>query len=182
MNLLAQQDSFMVCNLSYFLSNYEYTDGNQANINFSSNSFWGPITYSATNENNSSEPSFSPGCDMFWIGAYLSVEVNKHMLIPKWDCYRHYKVPVMQSATGAIIPNPLQGFQSAHDGSVDGFYTVQPNVTFGGARGNNVKLNLPANIPSTMKPFNLNVYNVSYIAKANIVFRGILLQNSTIMK
>ena len=185
MRLLTMQDSFLISTLSYFLINYSYTASSQANPNFTTGGYWAPITYSATWENGSSGVNYSPGCDMFWIGAYLSLEVNKKLLIPYWDCYKHYKAPIMQAVTSQYIPNPIQGFQNSHDGSVDGFYPVQPNIVIGGGRGNILKLNLAANIPATIAPFNGGAYNVTpngIVSKAVVCTRGILMQNSTTLK
>ena len=182
MRLLTMQDSFLVASMSFFLMNYNFTNGNQANVDFSGESHYAPITYAAYWQNNGSSEGLWPGADMFWIGAYLSLEVNKRKLIPYWDTYRHYKAPIMQAVTGQYVPNTLANFQSAHDGSVDGFYPVEPNVVVGGGRGNILKLNLAANIPADVVPFNEPGYGPNYLTKAVVCMRGILMQNSTTVK
>lgn len=184
MRLLTMQDSFLISTMSYFLMQYFYIDGSQDNPSFSQAQVtWTPITFVSTWNNNDTEVNLDPGCALFWIGSYISLEVNKRMLIPYWDCYRHYKAPNRQATPS--FPNPsayVPQTHMEHDGSVDGFYPVEPNVVIGGGRGNIMKLNLAANIPSDIAPFNQNAYNDTFVMKAVVCMRGILMQNSTSVK
>lgn len=183
MRLLTMQDSFLMSTMSYFLMQYRY-DTTQQNPNFTdTNITWTPITYVSSYNNNDTEINFDSGAAMLWIGAYLSLEVNKRVLIPYWDCYRHYQAPNRQATPS--YPNPsayVPYTHNQHDGSVDGFYPVEPNVVIGGGRGNILKLNLAANIPSTISPFNNNAYGETFVIKAVVCSRGILMQNSTSVK
>ncbi len=186
MRLLTMQDSFLVASMSYFLENYTY-DGSQANPNFTTGNSWAPLTYSSPWASNGINHDLDPGCDMFWIGAYLSLEVNKKVLIPYWDCYRHYQAPQTQATPAFPIPsNYIPEQSNQHDGSVDGFYPVEPNVVIGGGRGNILKLNLAVNVPATISPFNLPGYGgtgtAAFVIKAVVCTRGILMQNSTSVK
>lgn len=183
MRLLTMQDSFMISTLSYFLMQYAYDETQQNPIFDIDTITWAPITYVSTWNNNDTEVNFAPGCAMLWIGAYLSLEVNKKMLIPYWDCYRHYKAPMAQATPS--FPNPsdyMPRTKNQHDGSTDGFYPVEPNVVIGGGRGNILKLNLAANIPSTIAPFSQEGYGAGFVIKAVVCVRGILMQNSTSVK
>jgi hypothetical protein len=181
--LLTMQDSFLISNLSYFLMIYQYTGGSLQNPDFSSNNNWTPVTFAAPWYNNGLGVEFSPGFNMMWIGAYLTLSINKKVIIPYWDCYRHYKAPGHQPTPGFPVPSayiPNQKMQ--HDGSTDGFYPMQPNVVIGGGRNNNLYLQLPANIPAGIGIFGATGYGVTFQVMASICCRGILMQNSTTVK
>jgi len=183
MRLLPEQDSFVVGSMGYWLMNYSFTNNDQAQPDFAGANNWGPVTYVSTYYNNGTGASWSPGSMLFWLG-YISIEVNKKVLIPYWDCYRHYKVPISQEANGNTSPSwSGYGQKNSIDGGTDGFYPVEPIIIIGGGRQNNVKLNLPSNIPASNAPFNFaGVYNVTFVAKAVLMFRGIWAQNSTAVR
>jgi hypothetical protein len=182
MRLLAMQDSFVATELSYTMCVYNMTGGNQANINFSGGSNWLPITYPSPYDNNGSDVDWAPGTAMLWIGSTLYIEVNKKVVIPALDCARFLNVPQTQAT-----PNfdPKQAFfkntKNQLDFSTDSFYPLEPNIVFGGGRDNNVRLNLPSNIPD-IAPFNNASYNDTFVVKAVLNVRGILVQNSTFVK
>lgn len=186
MRLLTMQDSFLISSMSYFLMDYTY-NGNQTNINFATGDNWDPITYVSAWHGNGLSADLDAGCGLFWFGSYLSLEVNKKTLIPYWDCYRHYNAPQTQAAPSFPQPSSyIPNQKDQHDGSVDGFYPAEPNIIIGGGRGNILKLNLAANIPATILPFSDPFYNGivdnSFVLKAVVAFRGILMQNSTSVK
>ena len=181
MQLLPEQDSFIVGSLGYWMMVYSYTNGNQANPDFTTGNNWIPVTYPSAWDENGSSPSWSPGTTMLWMG-YISIEVNKKVLIPYWDCMRHFLSPRTQAANGNTSPTwSGYGQKDGFDGGTDAFYPVEPLIMIGGGRQNLIKLNLPTNIPSTIAPFsNTGVgYGTSFVAKAVLCFRGIWAQNST---
>lgn len=184
MRLLTMQDSFLISTLSYFLMNYTYENGNYNDIDFTTGNTWLPLTYVSPWASHGVNFDLAEGCALFWIGSYISFEINKKVVVPYWDCYRHYQAPQTQATPAFPIPSayiPQQANQ--HDGSVDGFYPMEPNVVLGGGRGNIVKLNLAANIPATIAPFSyVDAYNISQVLKGVLCTRGILLQNSTNVK
>ncbi len=182
MRLLTMQDSFLVSALSYFAMIYAIVGGDATKPDFTSADTWQPVTYPSKWYNNGSGTDFDPGMAILWIGAFLSLEVNKKVLIPYWDCYRHYKAPGHQAATGMFTPNWFTGQYNEHDGSVDGFYPVEPNIVIGGGRGNILKANYATNIPGTINPFIGAGYGETHILKAVVCVRGILMQNSTAVK
>lgn len=185
--LLTMQDSFLISNLSYFLQNYSYTGANNyQNIDFSVANGWEPITYISTWYNNGIAAVMDPGCGIFWFGAYISLAINKKVVIPYWDCAQHYKVPISQATPGFPVPsNYMPDTKNSIDFSTDSFVYMQPNVVIGGGRNNILQVNLAANIPATIAPFTAAGYNNNgggFIFTANILTRGILMQNSTTVK
>lgn len=184
--LLTMQDSFLISSMSYFLMNYSYTGSSLQNPDFTVANHWTPITYSSAWHNNGLAITYAPGMDMFWVGAYLQLQVQKRVLIPYLDCLRFMYKPVTQADPSFPVPsNYIPNQQDQMDGSSDTFNFVQPNVVIGGGRTNNLYLNLPANIPATIAPFNAALYNAQpagFITMAVVFFRGILMQNSTTVK
>lgn len=189
--LLAMQDSFFVTSMAYYLFPYTY-GANQQNPNFTDLSCQKPLTYPSLTPDQTEQSGvglqfMDQGCFLFWSpGAYISIEVDKKVIIPYWDCLKHMIIPRTQAPAA---PSPLLGTPNnyplaydQYDGSTDGYYPVEPTVVFGGGRQNIVKLNLPSTIPSTIAPFNGSSYNATsngIIMKAMLMFHGILAQNST---
>lgn len=181
--LLTMQDSFLISNMSYYISRYSFTGGSLANIDFASSFCWTPVTYASAWSENGVSVQYNAGCEMFWIGAYLELKINKKVIIPYWDTYRHYKSPITQATPGFPLPsNYIPQQKDQHDGSSDGFVYMQPNVVIGGGRNNILNLNLAANIPGTIAPFDDPDYGVTFYTMAYVCVRGILMQNSTTVK
>lgn len=185
--LLTMQDSFLISNLSYYLQNYSYSGNNNLQTpDFSVPNNWEPITYTSTWYNNGLGVTMDPGMAIFWIGAYISLAINKKVVIPYWDCLQHYHAPITQYTPAFPVPsNYMPRQKNSYDGSTDGFVYMQPNVVIGGGRNNILTVNLAANIPATIAPFNVVGYNNptdGFIFTANILTRGILMQNSTTVK
>lgn len=197
MRLLSLQDSFVIGSISYYLMLY-FFNGTQATPDYTTVNYFTPITYAQRSPNFYYDPAsfggtftaqtvnLDGGCTMFWNG-YLAYTVDKKVIIPYWNCSRHYNAPQTQAMP---LTNPATGVttgqylptQQQYDGSTDSFYPVEPTITMGGGRQNVWTLNLPANIPGTIKPFNQTGYGVSWYLKACIRFHGILAQNSTSVK
>jgi hypothetical protein len=185
--LLTMQDSFLISTFSYFLQSYTYAgNNNYQNPDFTVANNWEPITYTATWHNNGIADDIDPGMSMFWIGAFITLTVNKKVVTVAWDCLQHYKATITQYTPGFPVPSayiPKQ--KSSYDGSTDGFVYMQPNIVIGGGRNNAFVLNLPGNIPATIAPFTVAGYNNptgGFVFFACIVTRGILMQNSTTVK
>lgn len=142
----------------------------------------------------------SPGIIMFWLG-YISIEVNGIKLYKNWECLQHLYIPQHQAAPtlpGAVpTPGPDNPFSlgpggqlpywqpnmwDPFDGGNDGFYPMEPLPVFSGSKQSIVYLNLPANIPANIRPFNGVGYGVSNVLKVVCHWRGVLAQNSTSMK
>lgn len=177
MQLLTLQDSFYVTSLSYYLMIYSGTDDSPNFANGAFSNFL-PITFPDTWFINTGLTTnfMDPGTCMFWMGAYLSLNVDKKVVIPYWDCQKHLSIPQTQSIqdnTGQYFVNHTQ-----YDGSTDTAYPVEPGIFLGGGRDNVLKLNLPGNIPANMAPFDLqDAFN--FKTKAVVKMNGIYIQNST---
>jgi hypothetical protein len=204
MRLLSMQDSFIVGSMSFYLMLYFFI-GNQGTPDFGGGvtggtsiggvNYFVPITYPAKSPNFLSPfaAAGSPqtitldgGCSMFW-NSYISYEVDKKVIIPYWNTNRHLTIPQTQGqpivnlSTGTPATNVQQNL-SQYDGATDGFYPVEPTIVMGGGRQNVWKLNLPANIPNSINPFNQQGYGTTFYLKACLRFHGILAQNSTSVK
>lgn len=178
MQLLTLQDSFYVTAISYYLSTYGGTNDSPSFGGGSWNNFM-PITYPNTwfYNTGTATPFMDDGCSMFWMGAYLNLNVDKKVVIPFWDCQKHLSIPQTQAAqdnTDQYVVN-----RSQYDGSTDTAYPVEPGIFLGGGRDNVLKLNLPVNIPTNMAPFTLLAVDGGFTMKANVKFFGIYIQNST---
>ena len=191
MRLLSMQDSFVVGSMSYFLYIHHFNGGNQQNPSYTTLDFVTPYTYpSQTHDNEllgTGLQGFDPGMSLFWNpGAYISIEVDKKVVVPYWDCLKHLYVPETQAnATAAVVGGPPFQWpvtQDQYDGSTDAYFPVEPTIVLGGGRQNIIKLNLPANVPATIAPFTSPAYNETFVVKAVLMFHGILAQNSTSVK
>jgi hypothetical protein len=180
MRLLSKSDSFLVTQMGFSLMTYQMIAGQQTDIDFTSGNDWLPITYPDNYHNNGSDVTLDNGIGMFWIGSYLNLKVQKHELIPYWDCEKHLYVPTTQATTSQVPPFSLQ--KSGFVGNSSHFYPVQRNICFGGMRDNVMTLNLPANIPVGIKPFSESGYGVTNTLKAVLSCQGLLMQNSTVAK
>jgi hypothetical protein len=188
MNLIAMQDSFLVNAMGYSLCSYAMTNGNvQNNTDWTANNDWSPITYVDAYHGNSPTVVMDEGNGMLWFGAYINITVNKHELVPKWDCQKHYFVGQTQTSTSQVPPFTLT--KNQFDGGSSHYYAMQPNIIFGGMRDSVVKLNLPSNVPATIAPYNLagglSPWTYGTTSSSNLIYRlvldfqGLLMQNST---
>lgn len=202
MRIVNQVDSFVAGKMGYYLMSYIFDNAKgQTSPDFTSAfSFMSPITYPSIYQGGSSITGLSAGIIMFWLG-YISIEVNGIKLYKNWECMQHLYIP--QNQTPATLPaaltspgpdNPFAlgpGGQLPYwqpnmwdpfDGGNDAFYPLEPLPVFSGSKQNIVLLNLPANIPATIRPFNNGSYGVGNILKCVVHYRGVLAQNSTSMK
>lgn len=183
--LLAMQDSFLISSMFYYLQNFTCESGKLTTPDFSIGNDFTPITNVSANWNNNHQaltPFMAGGCSMFWVGSYLTLTINKRVIIPKWDCYQHFFNPQTQYSQDNAIPQAYPPrVKDQRDGSVDGWVYMQPNVVLGGGRQNVLELTLPGNIP-VIQPFNVYGYGDTFLLTANVMVRGILMQNSTAVK
>lgn len=187
MRLLSMQDSFFVGSMSFYLFPYFFTN-NQGQPNYAAGNYMVPLTYVSSSYNNqaATAPFLDAANSLFWSpGTYISIEVDKKVVVPYWDTLKHLYSPVTQAnaqPNPLLTPNQWPLVIDQYDGSTDAYFPVDPTVVFGGGRQNIVKLNLPANVPAALPPFNLSGYGTTFILKAAITFHGILAQNSTSVK
>lgn len=201
MRIINQVDSFVAGKMGYYLMNYIFSGNTQASPDFTSAySNFAPITYPSTYALSGASTQFSRGIIMFWLG-YFSIEVNGIKLYKNWECMQHLYVPQHQAGPtlplaltapgpdnpfalgpGGQLPYWQPNMMDPFDGGNDAFYPMEPLPVFGGSKQSVVLLNLPANIPGTIAPFNTTGYGTSQILKIVLHYRGVLAQNSTSMK
>ena len=184
MRLISMQDSFLVGSISVYLLEYYFADGNQGSPDFTTDStYFTPITYASAFHDSSISPWFDKAWAIIWLG-YLSVEVDKKVVIPYWDTDRHLYIPQQQATNfpvSGLTPDQWPLFQDQYDASTDGFYPMEPTLVFGGGRQNVVKLQLPANVP-LVSPLTDAGYGTDFVVKCVLMCRGILAQNSTAVR
>jgi hypothetical protein len=96
--------------------------------------------------------------------SYLTLSINKQVIVPFWDTYRSYLV----NQTQQIAPLTLTASSTQLSGRDDVFYPTEPNWVLIGSRANILTLVMP-NAFSTVQPF----------ARIVIFCRGVLAQNCT---
>ena len=98
--------------------------------------------------------------------SYFNVAVNNQVVIPNWDVYRHYYVPLTQN--GVIITAQTVVPKDSNDGSANGFYPTEPNFILNGAANIQAFITLPAAMSSVVSN-----------SRIVVIWRGIKLQNVT---
>ena len=211
MRIVNQVDSFCAGKLGYYMMLYAFSGDNQTQPNYTSGFRMLPITYPSAYESAEPSAAaipvvtsyMDPGTIIFWHG-YISIEVNGIKLYKNWECIQHLYVPGHQATPTLITAAPVGAGGSdtpfsfptgsttvpfwqpnqynQFDGGQDAFYPLEPLPVFSGSKQSIVLLNLPANIPSTIKPFTLINYGSTFILKICLHLRGVLAQNSTSMK
>lgn len=95
----------------------------------------------------------------------LSITVNRNMLIPEWDMWKHWYVPQTQQLAATTTGDPIDEL----DGAENGYYPVEPNITLIGSK--NSQISLALNGPG------ITVFAAN--SRLILMLRGILVQNST---
>lgn len=143
------QDSFVVASVGIFLA----APSSATAANFLPMTYPNPLVFTAAT---------AADANTLYNGS-LEIKVNNNVLVPDWDIYRHYNRPETQ----AVAAPPAQADENS---GIDGFYPMEPNIVFVGAKNTKLTINLPAGI-------------ATIIANSRIVmmFRGILAQNTTVV-
>jgi hypothetical protein len=98
----------------------------------------------------------------------LQLSVNRNVLIPNWDMWKHWYVPQTQQTVSPLVAGDDD---SQYRGAEDGFYPVEPNITLIGSKNTQIGLNI-------------NGPGISAIAansRVILLLRGVLVQNSTVV-
>lgn len=124
-------------------------------------------TYLLYTNANAAVFSTSAGPASTLYNSYFNVSVNNQVVIPNWDCARHYFVPFAQNGilpfTGAtVLP------RDANDASANGFYPTEPNFILNGAANIQAFITLPAAMSTVVAN-----------SRIVVIWRGIKLQNVT---
>lgn len=152
-NRLNLQDSFVVSQLGFFIS----VPSGATDATFALQSYPNAIKF----------PTGAAGMQTLY-NSKISLTVNNDVLLPSWDTLRNLYVPVTQdgiAATGGVNTNI-----DAFDGSENGFYPVEPNITLIGSKNSSLQLELPAAIAT-----------IDANSRITIMLRGVLAQNSTVV-
>ena len=100
----------------------------------------------------------------------FNIAVNNTIILPAWDLFRHYFVPITQNKVGVTAQTIFPIDQL--DGSGDGFFPVEPNLVWIGSQ--NIVINL-------IMPAAFATLQTGGFSRMVIYFRGLLAQNSTII-
>jgi hypothetical protein len=96
----------------------------------------------------------------------IKITVNNIVYTPTWDVFRHLYQPETQetAALGAGSPDDQQA------GKYDGFYPMEPNFNLIGSKNNVIQLQMPIGLTAILAN-----------SRIEIIFRGVLAQNSTVV-
>jgi len=153
---LNQQDSFIVSSLGFFLCN---PTGSVLDTTFIANSYPNPQIFTG---------GAAAAAETMY-NSYMTMVVNKDVILPVWHLSRHRLVPqTQQEPLIAGVENAIP--YSQIDLSSDGFYPVEPNLIIIGSKGTVITITMPAALTA-----------VTTFERARLHFRGLLAQNSTII-
>lgn len=147
---LAQNDTFVPTHVGFFV---EYpTSGIDATFV--------PRTYPNLIQ------SAQPVQETAFYNGTLSIMVQNVQYTANWDLWRHYKVNQTQQTAALGAGSPEDQF----DGSIDGWYPMQPFVLMIGSQNIQINVNLPV-APAAVTAF----------GRLRLQFRGVLAQQSTVV-
>jgi hypothetical protein len=98
----------------------------------------------------------------------MSLTINNRQIMPNWDLYRHYNVPMQQQTADADYTGSGIDYLDQQTGSSSGFVPVEPGIVLVGSKQNVLQVALPAALAA-----------VQANSRAVLVFRGHLAQNVT---
>lgn len=153
---LNQQDSFIVSSWGFFL--LKPTSATDAT--FVAQTYGNPQVFTTANAASAAETLYN---------SYAKIAVNNDIVFPIWHLSRNRLVPQTQQAPLiAGVANAIP--YSQIDLSSDGFMPVEPNLVIIGSKNTVITITLPATLAA-----------VETFERARIHFRGLLVQNSTII-
>lgn len=103
-----------------------------------------------------------------WYNSALSLTVNNRVIVPDYDLYRHYSVPMQQQVAAPYYAANTSNFRDQQDGGTSGFYPIEPGWVLVGSKQNQLTVQLPAAMAA-----------VESNSRAVIIMRGHLAQNVT---
>lgn len=166
---LQLQDSFFASHIGYFLVVDRTADLNTGFKNTL-------LTY-PTGRNQAFNNSYITGpLRLLWDGK-LQLTVMNRVQCPAWDTFRHLYVPETQSPYYQGVPPSGVIASDEQDGSMDGFYPIEPLWTLIGSKNNDLTLSLPENPGASIEAGGSGAFTGNY--KLVIILRGVLAQNST---
>lgn len=154
-NLLNLQDAFYTSSLGIFFAK----PSSSTDTTFQLATYPNASIFSAANT-ASSLYSFYNG--------NLSLTVNNRQVVPSYDIYRHYSVPMQQQVTAPYYAAQTAAWKDQQDGSESGFYPIEPGWVFVGSKQNVLQINLPAALAA-----------IEANSRVVVIMRGHLAQNVT---
>jgi hypothetical protein len=103
-----------------------------------------------------------------WYNSSLTLTVNNRQIVPAYDLYRHYNVPITQQQSAPYYAANTQAFKDQQSGADSAFYPVEPAWVLVGSKQNTLQVQLPAAMTA-----------VESNSRAVIILRGHLAQNVT---
>jgi hypothetical protein len=158
-NRLALQDIAVVTSMSVCVAKPASTTDTQ----FGLYNYGDTSVFSSANTATSIRGMYSNG--------YIKYTNNQQVVLPYWDLNRHYNVPMQQPQTHPYYAANADAFISSYNGSVDGFYPVNPGVIINGAGNVDMNLILRGNLTA-----------VETNQRLVVLFRCVLLQNASSVK
>lgn len=149
-NLLALQDSFIVSEVGIFL----FAPASAVDTTVPVLSYPNPFIFGA-----------APAAAAETVyHSYLTLSVNKHVIVPFWDTYRS-RLTNQTQQTAAVGPASPEDQLSGRD---DVFYPTEPNWVIIGSRSSILTMVLPNQLAAALA-----------FARVIVWMRGVLAQNST---
>ena len=103
-----------------------------------------------------------------WYNSSLTLTVNNRQIVPAYDLYRHYNVPITQQQSAPYYAANTQAFKDQQSGADSAFYPVEPAWVLVGSKQNTLQVQLPTAMTA-----------VESNSRAVIILRGHLAQNVT---
>ncbi len=159
MNLLALQDMFVINKIGVFIGNPSSDTDAQYKL------------YTYGDANVFTDANVAASIEGLYNNANLKYTNNQRVVLPYWDLKRHHNVPKTQTAANAFFSESGESLVNSEDGTIDGFYPVQPSLLLNGGGNAILELDLKQALTAT----------TTYM-RIVVILRGILLQNASAIK
>lgn len=149
------QDSFVISSLGFFVC----APSSSTATDFQLATYPNTSIFSTTNAASSLYN---------WYNSSLTLTVNNRQIVPAYDLYRHYSVPMTQQQTAPYYAANTVPFKDQQDGGNSAFFPIEPSWVLVGSKQNTIQVQLP----QAMAAIQAN-------SRAVLICRGHLAQNST---
>ena len=103
----------------------------------------------------------------WWNSGNMQIAVNRDIITPKWDLWRHFNNPETQQTAALGAGSPGDQMR----GAFDGWYPMEPNVVLIGQKNTTIQVILKG----------AGLTSVQANSRGIIMVRGYLAQNSTVV-
>ena len=189
---LSMQDNFVAGSMGYFLQIWHKPSQAPATelmtylSVFNTANNWGQNN---TLLGNAAPAAYTPQTwAQFWESTYMKFSINYNVIIPQYDLLRHHVRPQTQAGFNfAGAPLPIASETVAYNtytadekyGESTGFYPIEPNVVISGAK--NTEISIINQLATSFEDLGITL-GANYELKYVVIFRGVLLQNTTSVK